>query len=61
MDYTKIPIEMRAEVREWISNNDQRKLLELHDKYKLTEYKYGCCNMDGLMAFYLHGLQTQQI
>lgn len=61
MDYTKIPDELREDVRNWIRGNKISELLDLHDRYKLSEYKYGCCNYEGMMTWYRHGLNTGQI
>lgn len=57
MRYEDIPEERRAEVRNLIEGNDIIALLRIHDEYKLTDYKYGCCNADGMMAFFKAGLK----
>jgi len=42
-DFTKLPKEEHAAIIQAYAENDARKLLEIHDKYKLSPHKY-CCN-----------------
>ena len=49
-DFTRLPKEEHAAVIQAYAENDARKLLEIHDKYKLSPHKY-CC-VAGLIAWY---------
>lgn len=57
MKYHLIPESERERVRNLIRANEIRELWIIHNKYKLTNYDYSCCGLDGMMDWYQHGLR----
>lgn len=61
MYYEKIPIELHAIIIESVEKKDYRKLLMIHNEYKLTNFNYTCCGIDGLVEHYKHGIEIGAI
>jgi len=50
LHFERLPKEKHSELLDLVKNNMKKKLRELHDKYKLTDFDYsGCCAVDGLI------------
>lgn len=50
-DFSKLPKSEFARVKQLVEQGKERDLLEIHDKYQLSENRY-CCNLNGLMQWF---------
>ena len=57
MNYDRLPKSEHKKVIEYVEQNKMKELLAIHDKYKLTKYHYGCCDLNGLMTHFKHGIE----
>lgn len=61
MDFQKIPKELHARIIQLVNENKLPELLLIHDQYKLTQYDYGCCTLEGLLNWFKHGIEIGAI
>lgn len=61
MRYERIPKAEHAAIIGYVATHNYKKLLEIHNKYKLTDWNYDCCGLDGLLDWYKHGIENGQI
>lgn len=44
-----------------LEENDLIGLIKIHDQFKLTQWKYTCCGIDGLIIHYKYGIEIGKI
>jgi len=59
-DFSKLPPQEHARVAQLVRAGQWKELVEIHDRYRLSPYSY-CCEIEGLKAWYRHGVQSGQI
>lgn len=52
MDFTKIPKEILPSVRQMVFNGDIEALIDIHNKYELSDYKYSCCDQRNILWWF---------
>ena len=58
-DFSRLPEHEHATVIEAYKTNDARKLIEIHDQYKLSPHQYCCAS--GLMSWYAWAIENGTI
>lgn len=61
MDYSKIPKRLHKKIIEAVNEKDYQLLLIIHNEYKLTNFNYNCCELDGMLKHYQNGIDVGAI
>ena len=53
LQFERLPKKMHQEVIDLFEDDMKKKLLEIHNKYKLTTFDYNkCCDLSGMMIHF---------
>jgi hypothetical protein len=60
-DFGRLPRDKHESAIKMVRDNDLLGLLHLHDTYKLSDYSYSCCGLDGLLRWFQNGIDNGEI